>query len=49
MVTKYGMSDKLGSVAFEEDIGVVIRGGIARAEKEYSEKLMLKLIAKLWE
>lgn len=39
MVTKYGMSDKLGSVAFEEDIGVVIRGGIARAEKEYSEKV----------
>ncbi|MBU3968932.1 ATP-dependent zinc metalloprotease FtsH [Patescibacteria group bacterium] len=39
MVTKYGMSDKLGSVAFEEDIGVVIRGGIAKVEKEYSEKI----------
>lgn len=39
MVTKYGMSDKLGSVAFEEEVGVMLRGNKVVSEKEYSEKI----------
>jgi len=43
MVTKYGMSDKLGSVAFEEEIGLVMRGSKIISEKEYSEKITAEI------
>ncbi|MFA5838632.1 MAG: ATP-dependent zinc metalloprotease FtsH [Candidatus Paceibacterota bacterium] len=43
MVTKYGMSDKLGSVAFEEEIGIMLRGNRVVSEKEYSEKITAEI------
>ncbi|TSD02753.1 MAG: cell division protease FtsH [Parcubacteria group bacterium Athens0714_16] len=43
MVTKYGMSDKLGSVAFEEEVGIMMRGNKVVSEKEYSEKITAEI------
>ena len=42
MVVRYGMSDKLGPVAFEKD-GKMILPGYGSVEKEYSENMAVKI------
>jgi cell division protease FtsH len=43
MVTKYGMSDKLGPIAFEDDDGNPMYGRMGGDDKEYSQEVAAKI------
>ncbi|MEX2514667.1 MAG: ATP-dependent zinc metalloprotease FtsH [Candidatus Paceibacterota bacterium] len=43
MVTKYGMSDSLGPIAFEDDSGNPLYGRISGEDKDYSQEVAAKI------
>lgn len=47
MVTKYGMSENIGPIAYKESGGKIHFGGVVSNEKEYSEEVSAKVDAEV--
>lgn len=47
MVTKYGMSDNLGPIAFEDDEGNPMYGRVAADDRDYSQEVAAKIDAEV--